>query len=283
MKKVCFAALAATVSIMLVGLSPASAHWPDAVTKWTQGPWDDWAIASQVYSGSEGSYIAADDFLCTDQSYIAEINFGGFDNFHRDDPWIEKFEVAIWSDVPEQPGFDESHPGGRLWRKTFSEADPNDLRHYKPGWTRFGDSWSINIAPEDWFHQQGTEEDPIIYWISIQGISSTGPSRFFWIFRERNMTTWGDDAAWGTYVIPDGQEQPEEWDNIGFPPTGQPYPNEWGDPQTYSGEMPDGWKSADMAFSIAGFDEPYIPEPGSMVALGAGLLALAGFVRRRPK
>jgi hypothetical protein len=89
---------------------------------------------------------------------------------------------------------------------------------------------------------------------------------FYWNFQDRNLDTWGDDAAFAS-----GFFGYAPWSNWGWRVMDA-------GPELYDGPFPQGWvKSADMAFQISG--RP-IPEPGliSLFAGGFGVLAL---IRRK--
>ena len=105
----------------------------------------------------------------------------------------------------------------------------------------------------DAFYQQENN----IYWIGIQGVMVDDgyADAWYWHFRERQMPTWGDDAAFYSdyYAIP-------MWSNWGSPPG-------YADPDLYDGPLPPDWTSLDMSFRL-------VPEPVSLVLLGIGALLL---------
>jgi hypothetical protein len=217
----------------------------------------------------------ADDFLCTMTGPVTDIHIWG--SWRDDvvaDPGRITFMFAIFDDIPaDHPdnsyGFSVPNVDEERWGGEFRGADGEfTARLYHDnapqGWydpdTYEPDNhqqvWQYNffIDPEDAFIQEGTPQNPIVYWLGLkvvidppQGPGGDVPEEFGW---KTSVVHWNDDAVVG--YLEDG----EVWliEELLFP---YEHP--------YLGE------SADLAFVIT-------PEPATLafVALGA-----AGLVLRR--
>ncbi|MCK6456509.1 MAG: hypothetical protein L6Q92_08275 [Phycisphaerae bacterium] len=242
------------MAVLVMALTaPAVADWPGHVIKWDQlAPWDDFGAGSWIDTDTPSDALSADDFLCTETSWITDIRFAGFSYYGPQ--YLTHFRVTFWSDVPATPN-DASHPGTLLYDATISPADPMDP--LKLGWQDVGDgTFKINLPRELWFFQEGTPTFPRIYWLGIQGIMLQDGAfdAFYWNFRSRTVPNWGDDAAFMSNYF--GYPP---WANWGIPPTG-------GNPVLYDGPLAPGWSSLDLAFQLTG-----IPEPTTLLFLAVGL------------
>jgi hypothetical protein len=263
-------ALAEGIGVAAEGPGPVPpGDWPNQYIKWDQmsGGISGWAGASFIDPDLPGYALSADDFLCTESTPVTDIHFAGRCNTGNE--WIESFRITFWSDVPRTPS-DESHPAslGLLYDQTIGPADPEDP--YKLGWQdNLDGTFSINLPENQWFYQEGTAANPIVYWIGIQGITVLDdfPDLFYWSFVDENAAPlWGDDAAFTS----DYFEVPP-WSNWGWPTLVEPY-----EPDTYEGPFPTNWvQSADMAFVLS-----TVPEPATVTLLGMGALALIHRRRR---
>ncbi len=227
--------------------------WPHDV-KWDQLYPDTWGGHSTIDNDTPLYSTTADDWLCTWPSYLTDVHFAGWSAYGNQ--YITGFRLTVWSDVPATPD-DESHPGDILWQyDAYTD------------WIDFGDgTFDVNIPQSLWFWQEGSPANPMIYWISIQGIMVDDgfSDTFYWNFKDRTMDTWGDDAAFESAYF--GYAP---WANWGWPSS-----DPGAGPDLYDGPFPPGWwKSADMAFALT-----FIPQPSSLLLLGAGGL-LAGRRRR---
>ena len=230
------------------------ADWPtdDQLTKWVQLPdpngWDVKVTSPK---------ILADDFLCESTDPITDVHFWGSWR-HDDVGQITNIHLSIHDDLV---GAQPSQPGLLLWEK---DVDPSEFRikwvgDSQQGWhdpntgewipgDHFG-MYQVNIdfTRDQWFWQQGTPDNPIVYWLDIQvTVADPLTTDFGW---KTSIDHWRDDAAW----------RDEEWS-----PT-QP----WEKLEDQSGV------TLDMAFVIT-----TIPEPGIFAIAGLGLLALLRFRRR---
>jgi hypothetical protein len=227
---------------------------------------DDYAGASWIDYDTPSDALTADDFLCTTAGPITEIRFAGWSYYGEQ--YITRFRITFWDDVPATAD-DESHPGDLLQECWIDPADPNDplkIGWYSPGeFCPYVYEYRIDLPEDCWFFQEGTPQDPVIYWIGIQGVMVTDGyfDAWYWNFRERHLPVNLDDAAFQS-------------DYFGYPPWANwGFTAGYGDPDLYEGTLPEGWTSADMMFQLRG-----VPEPSSFAVLGLGLLAL---LRRRKK
>jgi hypothetical protein len=253
------------VAILAVCLTTAgAADGPDLQSKWDQigAGVDNYGLASYI-DDVNGAALTADDFLCTQPGWITDIRFAGWSYYGNQH--INQFRVTFYADVPAAAGA-AGHPGDLIYEQLItaaSPADPLDL-----GWRDLGDgTFRISLPRNQWFHQDGTQESPIVYWIGIQGVMQVDGSGdlFYWNAVGRNQGTWGDGAAFASQAY--GYEP---WANWGWPSVDP----QTGAPSLYTGAFPAGWAaSADTAFAVS------TPEPASMALLGLGGLMM--LLRRR--
>jgi hypothetical protein len=214
--------------------------------------------------------VLADDFLCRDTEAITDIHFWGS---WKDDliGEITRIHLSIHADIPaEQSPSGYSMPGEVLWeRDFFPQQMPNIVvieEWFEEGTQGWYDPlqgevlqenhhriWLVNIFLPEWdvFQQEGSIEDPIVYWLDIQvdvePVAGAPQPVFGW---KTSFNHWNDDAVWGA---PD----------VGW--------QELIDPLTE--------ESIDMAFAIT--SDVIIPEPGLMVV--SGLAAVLMLARRRKR
>lgn len=261
--------------IGIVGLVAATgaalADW-GAPLKWNQfdNP-DPHGRRIESWSSSQhDGQLVADDFVCTQTGYINEIRVRGVN-----DAYNLGVKVFIWADVPATPT-EESHPGTLLKSWSLGNANPNDP--HKIGWYDTGTGeFRINLPEGDWFQQQGTPSNPIVYWIGVEPQHDIfGFEKFYWNYRD-NLNDNDpsppdihrlDDAVVNNY------NGSGTWRHLGAyyyidPIFGDRY-WKYG---SYTGTLPAGWRSVDMEFQVYG-----TPEPASLALLAIGATAL---LRRR--
>jgi hypothetical protein len=175
--------------------------------KWIQAP--DLTPTGIDVDATE-PYILADDFLCTKQGRIVEIKVWGSwlnDYLPGGDPTAVDFTLSFHADVPVGPG-GYSEPGAPLWVRRFlpGEFTAEIWRDgITEGWMYPPDSYwypgdtvcwlyTFYIPATEAFFQQGTESEPIIYWLDVQAYPYDFEAYFGW---KTSLDHWNDDAVWG--------------------------------------------------------------------------------------
>ena len=181
--------------------------------KWVQEPdLSEWGIDVQATQ----PYILADDWQCTTTGPVDDIHVWGswlYDQLPINqqglpDPTAVSFILSIHSDIPDPdgPGPLYSMPGPPLWQRQYNpgtfKAWPYERRLLEgwllpPGqWTRLADSicWQYDfIVPRREFIQEGTEENPVVYWLDVQALPQDTDAVFGW---KTSLWHWNDDAVW---------------------------------------------------------------------------------------
>jgi CSLREA domain-containing protein len=202
-------------------------------TKWVQLPdLSPHGIDVQV----DGLRVAADDFECRETGLLTGIRLWGswkddlpgrLENIqltiHRDDPagadgadpnnrFSQPDPVALWSlDVGAdqyvaKPYYTLAEPGEYWWDPLTGELVAGADRRV----------WQIDIPidPEVAFLQEGTEQEPLIYWLQVRVRTEWG--EFGWKTRQW-PDHFMDDAVWDA-----GSELPRIWQELRYP-AGHPY------------------------------------------------------------
>lgn len=253
---------------LLFASGTALADWcPTEPAKWAQLP-DLTTDGVDVYATAPK--VLADDFLCTETELITDIHIWGSwkgDYIPNDptgnnpSPSNVSFTLSLHSDIPagEPGGPDYSMPGDLLWEKTFAPGEfeaslysegpegwynPNTGAYNPEGDTQ---AWQYNfyIDEADAYLQEGTPDNPIVYWLDVSAEPTDEQAFFGW---KTSMEHWNDDAVWA-------DSQDIQWSELRYP-----------DGHTYQGE------SMDLSFAIT-------PEPATVALLGLGFL----FIRKRKK
>src|ERR1035441_2822437 len=83
--------------------------------------------------------------------------------------------------------------------------------------------YTFTMSPTEAFVQQGTPQNPIIYWLDVQAtvIGGTSSTKFGW---KTSLQNWNDAAVWANAVEPPAYPGP--WNALAYPPqhpkAGQP-------------------------------------------------------------
>lgn len=176
-------------------------------------------------------YILADDFECNETTLITEITVWGSwndDVLPENDAGNVEFTLSIHRDIPVSEQNPYSKPGVVDWYRTFypgeftvvierDQIDEGWMRPDDPGSYIFpGDhicwKYTFQIPPEKAFCQQGTLEEPIVYWLDVQAMP-LGPdmTEFGW---KTSLDHWNDDAVWGMGFEP----YTGFWEELIYPP-----------------------------------------------------------------
>ncbi|MHC4467394.1 MAG: dockerin type I repeat-containing protein, partial [Planctomycetota bacterium] len=193
--------------------------------------------------------IIADDFNCIQTGPITDIHlysswFG--DNLPEDDANLVTFTLSLHDDIPaDDPTNPDSYskPGDVRWYRTFGPGE-FDVSLYQENLTEGWYSpcsdyyeqgvdtkcWKYDffIDPCDAFHQEGSIDEPRIYWLDVQAKPHTADPwiRFGW---KASIQHWNDDGVWG----------------IGH----EPFNGPWNELR-YPDGHPDAEESIDLAFEI---------------------------------
>jgi hypothetical protein len=206
-----------------------------------------------------GPITLADDWMCTSVDPITDVHIWGswLNNIKPIEMNGVMFRIGIWSDVPKA-GTIPSHPGTELWHtitmpsavRLWAPPPPVTEQFIHPTGTILGSDnevWQYNFVDLKneqglTFVQQGTPENPVIYWLSVQLVNTPAG-----IFGWKTAATHNlDDAAFRL-------DDQAPWVDLR-------------DPQNLA-------NSLDLAFVIT------TPEPTSLALVALGGVAL--LVRRR--
>jgi len=244
------------------GFDAASGYWwYEPPPKWEQEP--DLTSNGMGVDVTTNSIILADDFECTVAEPITKIRLWGswlWDYLPYGDPTAVGFTLSIHEDLPvghpDNP-FDYSIPGNVFWTRyfwpgqfdVFLYADNRDegwfdpeSNDYEPSADTMCWQYDFHIDEAEAFHQLGTPEEPIVYWLDVQANPMDADARFGW---KTSVDHWNDDGVWGQ-----GEEPyPGPWFELRYPP-GHPWEDD----------------SIDLAFRIASTTTVSKPWPNKVVA-----------------
>ena len=228
--------------------STAGADWdPGQPAKWVQRP-DLSPLGIDVRASEE--FLLADDFECTATGPITGIHIWGSwlgDILPQGNPRNVIFTLSIHKDIPaDQSGTGYSIPGDLLWIREFQPSE-FAVRIFAEGidegWMEPPDEyffpadhvcWQYNfsIPPGEAFRQEGTPDEPVIYWLDVQARPLEPAALFGW---KTSPDHWNDDAVWGRGIEP----YLGPWGELRYPPNHEQF-----------------GQSIDLAFVITGEEEP---------------------------
>jgi hypothetical protein len=199
-------------AIMLIA-GAAFGDWdPSIPAKWVQMP-DESPLGIDVNASYE--FILADDFECRETGPITDIHIWGswFDDaLPVNGPDDVVFTLSLHYDIPQGPG-GYSQPGdviqvwqfgpgdftARVWLDGVNEGwmDPPDDYIPNADWTIW--QYNFHIPESQQFVQEGTPENPVVYWLDVKAEPLGAGALFGW---KTSVDHWNDDAVWGDGVEP---------------------------------------------------------------------------------
>jgi subtilisin-like proprotein convertase family protein len=208
---------------------------PTQDSKWTQWPdLSPYGIDVRATNELDNPMTLADDWLCTEPSLLTDVHLWG--SWLQDEVGvIENLHLSAHSDDPiglggADPDNQYSKPDELLWEMDF---DTSQIA-MNPFYTApdIGEYWwdpvtgqlipnadktvwkiDVDIDPGEAFIQEGTPDNPIVYWLDVSVTTSEG-TQFGWKTRQ-HPDHYNDDAVWVDGTMPD-------WQEMHYPP-GHPY------------------------------------------------------------
>jgi len=191
--------------------SPASADWnPGEPAKWYQLP-DDTSAGMDICIDNRGGAARAvgDDFPCIQSGPITGVHL--WVSWNNDFVGsISGITLSIYSDNPMGPG-GFSQPDILLWQRNFLQGEFTTRLYYTlppeetetfwdPRTGIFGQDtqiWQLNfqINPAEAFVQEGSPEEPVIYWLVVEAQLPAGMTRLGWKTRAGWEEHFNDDAV----------------------------------------------------------------------------------------
>jgi hypothetical protein len=205
---------------------------PDSNRKWCQLPdTTPHGIDIRIDNSDDINRAAADDFKCTSRDYLTHVRLWGS---WKDDikGQIKTIRLSIyWDDPVGSPGADKTNLFSKprpetLWSRSFTADQFNEKLYHvvhiggEYWWDPATDEviaggdtniWQIDIEidPNDAFQQEGSWEDPVIYWLAVE--VETVEGQFGWKTRQW-PDHFMDDAVWDT-----GSKLPRSWRELRYP------------------------------------------------------------------
>ena len=201
--------------------------------------------------------VLADDFECTFPSLLTDVHFWGSWKDDRKGN-ITKIHLSIHSDDPvgeggTNPDNRYSMPDELLWARDFSPDEFDEMLYYTmpdgsyEWWwdpvtgnrTPYGDTqvwrYDIKIDPDEAFHQNGSKERPVIYWLDISVKTEPDEFEFGWKTRQwpdhfMDDAVYWDWNGWMELRYPQGHELERNSIDMAFVLTfEEAVPLDWGD------------------------------------------------------
>ncbi|MFH1278919.1 MAG: GEVED domain-containing protein [Candidatus Eisenbacteria bacterium] len=224
--------------LALISAAPALADWDvNDPYKWLQRPdLTPMGIDVNCSMGATGQgFILADDFRCTESGLITGVHLwmSWLNDYvpHGFDPTDVTFILSFHFDIPDSEsttGY--SMPGNVIWYRAFQpgEFTARIWQEGSPeGWMNPPEEywfpadytcWQYNfpMGPAGGFFQEGTPDNPVVYWLDVQAIPGDPEARLGW---KTSIQHWNDDAVWGIgnepYFGP--------WGELIYPPNHEMY------------------------------------------------------------
>ena|GEM_PF-3461800 len=164
--------------------------------------------------------VLADDFECFITGPLTQIVVYGswFNDWGpMGEPCNVIFRLSIHSDIPVGPDGWSIPENPPLWTMDFIPGQ-FDCELYMGGilegfyWPEIGiyefpgdtQCWkyTFHLDPLETFIQQGTEQDPVIYWLDVQAFVENDVDAFFGWKTTHIENQWNDDAVWALGIDP---------------------------------------------------------------------------------
>ena len=153
------------------------------------GGYDVWNSTAIPPGVTDGPWVLADDFVCTNTGPISDIHIWGSWLYDNALPTNIRFWLGVYDDVPVNATNTYSHPGNLLWQEYFSPGQYAELI-YTNGDEQFLDPGPPAIIGADtlvWYYcfypsnlvQYGSTSNPKTYWLSVFAQLPTGITNVF--------------------------------------------------------------------------------------------------------
>jgi hypothetical protein len=167
----------------------------NGVIKYTQGPntttgYDVWNGSSFPPNASDGPWLLADDFVCTNTGYITDIHIWGSWLNDQALPNTITFWVGIFTDGPTNATKTFSSPGNLIWSECFAPGQYSE-NYVSPSTEYFLDPGTPSILGGDskvWYYcfyptnppiQNGRVSAPKTYWLAVFAQQPAGVPYYF--------------------------------------------------------------------------------------------------------
>ena len=181
----------------------------------------------------------ADDFLCTTPGPLTDITI--WSSFFEDQlpgNGVDsiRFTLSIYRSLSTYPiNTGSSTPGELLWTREFRTGEYSSgifAENLAEGWyspaleapnyQSLGDTvcwkYDFHIDEDDAFIQQGTPDNPVVYWLAVQGFMAHPPgsiaTRFGW---KTSPDHWNDGAIWALGEDTPSGSDTGVWNRLNYP------------------------------------------------------------------
>ncbi|MBN1765831.1 MAG: hypothetical protein JW860_11275, partial [Sedimentisphaerales bacterium] len=212
-------------ALMVSAGSVVQADWNEGdAYKWVQYP-DLSTYGIDV--NATVPYKLADDFECTVTGPLTDFHIwcSWLDDWYGPDPAAINFMIEIYDDIPADPcgGMPYSMPGTLLWQHYYPAGsfvprpwaeqiyegwmDPPDWYLFPADFTCWQYNFFVDPCDPDIFRQQGSPDNPKIYWLAVQAQPMQPGPLWGW---KTSVEHWNDDAVWTDGIVP--------WQELRYPP-----------------------------------------------------------------
>lgn len=161
-------------------------QWPNV-----QNGYDVWNSSTFPPNVTDGPWLLADDFVCTNTGPITDIHLWGswLNNFVASNSIT--FWLGIFTDVAANPPTEPfSHPGNLIWNQCFGPGQYSEMP-WSPASEQFIDPGPPSFLGTDnevWYYcffptnpptQQGLPAAPKRYWLAVYALLPAGTADYF--------------------------------------------------------------------------------------------------------